>query len=53
MLKTVSSITNAIGALNYKGTWNASTNTNGNVTVDPNGSGISAGAWIPYNFGHY
>ncbi len=27
MLKTVSSITNAIGALNYKGTWNASANT--------------------------
>jgi len=27
MLKTVSSITNSIGALNYKGTWNASTNT--------------------------
>ena len=27
MLKTVSSVTNAIGALNYKGTWNASTNT--------------------------
>jgi hypothetical protein len=27
MLKTVSSITNAIGALNYKGTWNATTNT--------------------------
>jgi hypothetical protein len=27
MLKTVSTITNAIGALNYKGTWNASTNT--------------------------
>jgi hypothetical protein len=26
MLKTVSSITNAIGALNYKGTWDASTN---------------------------
>jgi len=26
MLKAVSSITNAIGALNYKGTWNASTN---------------------------
>jgi hypothetical protein len=26
MLKTVSSITNAIGAINYKGTWNASTN---------------------------
>jgi hypothetical protein len=26
MLKTVSSITNAIGALNYKGTWNASAN---------------------------
>jgi hypothetical protein len=26
MLKTVSSITNSIGALNYKGTWNASTN---------------------------
>lgn len=26
MLKTASSITNAIGALNYKGTWNASTN---------------------------
>jgi hypothetical protein len=27
MLKTVFSITNAIGALNYKGTWNANTNT--------------------------
>jgi hypothetical protein len=27
MLKAISSITNAIGALNYKGTWNASTNT--------------------------
>lgn len=27
MLKTVSSIANAIGALNYKGTWNASANT--------------------------
>ena len=27
MLKTVSSITNSIGALNFKGTWNASTNT--------------------------
>lgn len=27
MLKTVSSIVNAIGALNYKGTWNAATNT--------------------------
>ncbi len=27
MLKTVSSIVNALGALNYKGTWNASTNT--------------------------
>lgn len=27
MLKTVSSITNAIGALNYKGTWDANTNT--------------------------
>jgi hypothetical protein len=27
MLKTVSSITNAVGALNYKGTWNATTNT--------------------------
>ena len=26
MLKTVSSVVNAIGALNYKGTWNASTN---------------------------
>lgn len=26
MLKTVSSVTNAIGALNYKGTWNALTN---------------------------
>lgn len=26
MLKTVSSITNAIGAFNYKGTWNAQTN---------------------------
>lgn len=26
MLKTISSITNAIGALNYKGTWNANTN---------------------------
>ncbi len=27
MLKTTSSVTNAIGALNYKGSWNASTNT--------------------------
>lgn len=27
MLKTVSAIANAIGALNYKGTWDASTNT--------------------------
>ena len=27
MLKTVSSLSNAIGALNYKGTWDASTNT--------------------------
>lgn len=27
MLKTASSVTNAIGALNYKGTWDASTNT--------------------------
>ena len=27
MLKTVSSVANALGALNYKGTWNASTNT--------------------------
>lgn len=27
MLKTVSSIVNAIGALNYQGTWNANTNT--------------------------
>lgn len=27
MLKAVSSITNAIGALNYKGTWNAAANT--------------------------
>lgn len=26
MLKTISSITNAIGALNYKGTWNAAAN---------------------------
>lgn len=26
MLKAVSSITNAVGALNYKGTWNANTN---------------------------
>ena len=26
MLKTVSSLSNAIGALNYKGTWNAATN---------------------------
>ena len=26
MLKTVSSVTNALGALNYKGTWDASTN---------------------------
>ena len=26
MLKTASSITNAIGALNYKGTWDAATN---------------------------
>lgn len=35
MLKSVSSVANAIGALNYKGTWNASTNT-------PNLSTISA-----------
>ena len=27
MLKAISTTTNAIGALNYKGTWNASTNT--------------------------
>ena len=27
MLKAISSITNALGALNYKGTWNASSNT--------------------------
>jgi hypothetical protein len=27
MLKTISTITNAIGALNYKGTWNAASNT--------------------------
>lgn len=27
MLKAISSITNAIGALNFKGTWNANTNT--------------------------
>ena len=27
MLKTVSAVVNAIGALNYKGTWNATTNT--------------------------
>ena len=27
MLKTVSSVANALGAMNYKGTWNASTNT--------------------------
>jgi len=27
MLKAISSTTNALGALNYKGTWNASTNT--------------------------
>jgi len=27
MLKTVSSVANALGALNYKGTWNAATNT--------------------------
>lgn len=27
MLKSVSSVANAIGALNYKGTWNATTNT--------------------------
>lgn len=27
MLKSVSSITNAVGAINYKGTWNAATNT--------------------------
>lgn len=27
MLKTVSSVANAIGALNYQGTWNASSNT--------------------------
>ncbi len=35
MLKTVSSISNAIGALNYKGTWDANTNT-------PDLSGLSA-----------
>ena len=34
MLKTVSSIVNAIGALNYKGTWNASSN------VPPLSSGV-------------
>lgn len=33
MLKTVSSIVNAIGALNYKGTWDASTNTPDLLTV--------------------
>jgi len=27
MLKTASSLSNAIGALNYKGTWDAATNT--------------------------
>ena len=27
MLKTASSVINTIGALNYKGTWNANTNT--------------------------
>jgi len=27
MLKAISTITNALGALNYKGTWNASSNT--------------------------
>jgi hypothetical protein len=27
MLKTVSAVVNALGALNYKGTWNATTNT--------------------------
>ena len=27
MLKTVSAVVNALGALNYKGTWNANTNT--------------------------
>jgi hypothetical protein len=34
MLKTVSSITNAIGALNYKGTWDA------NANVPPLASGV-------------
>ena len=33
MLKTASSVINAIGALNYKGTWNASTNTPNLLTI--------------------
>jgi hypothetical protein len=33
MLKSVSSVANAIGALNYKGTWNASTNTPNLLTI--------------------
>ena len=33
MLKTASSVINAIGALNYKGTWNANTNTPNLLTV--------------------
>ena len=33
MLKTASSVINAIGALNYKGTWNADTNTPNLLTV--------------------
>lgn len=33
MLKSVSSVANAIGALNYKGTWNAATNTPDLTTI--------------------
>lgn len=33
MLKTASSVINAIGSLNFKGTWNASTNTPNLVTA--------------------
>jgi hypothetical protein len=42
MLKTVSSITNAIGALNFKGTWNSSTN---NPTLT-SGTGVKGDYYV-------
>ena len=42
MLKTVSSISNAIGALNYKGTWNA----NSNVPVLSSGVGTKGDYYV-------